>query len=106
MIHRKKNALQIIILLISGCINGFWIGFVIFSSVASLCSHVSFLVVSIQQSQCRECPELRQEETWRKLRELQAAHGWGDFQQAQVFMGCRNALTPCFLATASGRSIN
>ena len=36
-----------------------------------------------------------QAETWAKLRQLQAARGWGDFEQAQIFLGCRDALTPC-----------
>lgn len=36
-----------------------------------------------------------QAETWAKLRQLQTARGWGDFEQAQIFLGCRDALTPC-----------
>jgi len=32
---------------------------------------------------------------WDLLSQLRAAGGWGDFEQAQIFIGCRDALTPC-----------
>ena len=39
--------------------------------------------------------DLAEEQTWTELRRLQAAGAWADFEQAQLFIGCRDALTPC-----------
>ncbi|CAJ1334448.1 unnamed protein product [Effrenium voratum] len=33
--------------------------------------------------------------SWEQLHRLQEAGQWGSFEQAQLFVGCRNALTPC-----------
>eukprot|EP00747_Dinoflagellata_sp_TGD_P068212 gnl/TRDRNA2_/TRDRNA2_155612_c0_seq1.p1 gnl/TRDRNA2_/TRDRNA2_155612_c0~~gnl/TRDRNA2_/TRDRNA2_155612_c0_seq1.p1 ORF type:complete len:712 (-),score=125.06 gnl/TRDRNA2_/TRDRNA2_155612_c0_seq1:76-2154(-) len=32
---------------------------------------------------------------WEGLEKIRAAGGWGELRQAQIFIGCRNALTPC-----------
>ena len=42
------------------------------------------------------------EDTWKQLRQIQEAGAWGDFEQAQIFMGCRDALTPCSSAFSDG----
>lgn len=42
------------------------------------------------------------EDTWKQLRQIQEAGAWGDFEQAQIFMGCRDALTPCSSVFSGG----
>lgn len=32
---------------------------------------------------------------WGRLEEIRRAGGWGELKQAQIFVGCENALTPC-----------
>ncbi|CAK9032712.1 unnamed protein product [Durusdinium trenchii] len=39
--------------------------------------------------------DLADEQTWKELRRIQEAGQWGEFEQAQLFIGCRDALTPC-----------
>ncbi|CAE7024414.1 Hif1an [Symbiodinium sp. KB8] len=39
--------------------------------------------------------DLAEEGLWQRLDQLQKVASWGCFRQAQIFVGCENALTPC-----------
>ncbi|CAE7530262.1 HIF1AN [Symbiodinium sp. CCMP2456] len=39
--------------------------------------------------------DLAEEGLWQRLHQLQKVASWGCFRQAQIFVGCENALTPC-----------
>ncbi|CAE7762740.1 Hif1an [Symbiodinium sp. CCMP2592] len=39
--------------------------------------------------------DLAEEGLWQGLDQLQKVASWGRFRQAQIFVGCENALTPC-----------
>ena len=39
--------------------------------------------------------DLAEERCWQHLNQLQKVAQWGRFRQAQIFVGCANALTPC-----------